>query len=536
MLPTNAFSSVATPAPFLAPDDRVRDSLLTDYEVGGIALSDPSEGMLYQVWTAWADENTGTVYCAPELGGSPATLFTAPGITELSLTFDQNMRACVAFVQAGVTNLWWFDSYAATMVITSFAGAESPMVSLDDKRPLQTGSSDILFFYLRGGQIFYRQQRDQFGVERYLADAPANAQRIDAVGMNTGGRMQLLFHFPDAVEAVTCGALESMLDNLNRPFEKAPMQELAFRFSYDGAMTWELKYGTLTTSVVGGSGLPLSVDISQHSIKSLVGWLNTQTGYTAQMAATAQQDLAAATLIDSSGNIYASNGDHVYRYSSLLWAYLSAVAVEICLAEAQIVEMLAQMQIDTASGEYLDFLGDFYGVPRILGETDARYAKRIIVETLREKGNNLAIAAAVEAVLGQPVTVTDAPAVIVSDPLHYWDGTYSFDGTIDFLGGGGSARSSYGLFDVALGFDLLGDTTYVDFQSAVVDQVNRLRDAGTFLRQLTISGASPLLDDDTDVETDSLILTVSKDSYWDGSYLFDGTVSYGSLSGTSESL
>ena len=50
-------SSVAVPAYFLRPDERAREEngLLVDYEYGGAAIQDPSQGLLVKVWKLWVE-------------------------------------------------------------------------------------------------------------------------------------------------------------------------------------------------------------------------------------------------------------------------------------------------------------------------------------------------------------------------------------------------------------------------------------------------------------------------------------------------
>lgn len=191
-MPGDAISSTAVQAALLSPDNRDRTDLLLDYELGGVALNDPSQGLQVQPWEAWSDG--AHVWVAPSPGRSPTTLLlTGSGITEVALSFDQNMRPTVAYVEAGLAKLFWFDTSIGAMVTTSYAGATSPMLTLDDKRPVATlgGTSDVLFFYLLAGSLCYRQQRDRFTIERVLGAVPPASTRINRVGMGANNRLQI---------------------------------------------------------------------------------------------------------------------------------------------------------------------------------------------------------------------------------------------------------------------------------------------------------------------------------------------------------
>lgn len=194
-LPGDIASSTAVVSALLPPDTSSRLDRLVDYELGGVAVGDASQGMQVRQWRV---SIVGSDVCiAPYPEGTPSTpLFDASNVTEVSLAFDQLMHPTVAFVQAGVTKLYWFDSFAAAQVTTSYPGASSPMVCLDDKRASQvvSGVTDVLFFYLIAGTVCYRQQRDRFLIERTLASSVHGATQITGVGMGTNGRVQVFLN------------------------------------------------------------------------------------------------------------------------------------------------------------------------------------------------------------------------------------------------------------------------------------------------------------------------------------------------------
>lgn len=191
-LPLNEFSSTPAPSLFLAPDGRLRLSLLADYELGGVDLFDASQGLMVQVWEARVVGGT-TIQVKPEAGATWTDVTTDTAITEVALAFDQNMRPVVAYVAGGVAKMYWFDSIPATFVTTSFSGASSPVVTMDDKRALEMLSNDVLLFYIRSGTVYYRQQRDRFTIERSLGAVPAGQTRFKRWGMGDALRLQLEF-------------------------------------------------------------------------------------------------------------------------------------------------------------------------------------------------------------------------------------------------------------------------------------------------------------------------------------------------------
>ena len=171
---------------FYPPDDRVTTPIV-DYEMGGIALLDTSMGLNFRPWRVRLDQYQ--VKLQPD-GGAETVIFEGTNITELSLCFDQNMRYSVGYVQDGILKLNWFDSVANARVITVFAAAVNPKMSLDDKRAMELATSDMILAYIRGNTLYYRQQRDRFTIERSLRTNLFPGTKLKNIGMSKNMRMQ----------------------------------------------------------------------------------------------------------------------------------------------------------------------------------------------------------------------------------------------------------------------------------------------------------------------------------------------------------
>lgn len=191
-IPGDALADVSVPSPMQAPDSLGRPARKTDYERGGVALSDSSLGLEGHVWRARLVGND--VLIGREPYDTETVLLNEAGITELSLAFDQNMRAMLAYVALGQAKLRWYDAtIPGETTILLPADARSPFLTMDDKRDesIVVGLSDVLLFYLRANRLCYRQQRERFDVERTLAWFDGAATSISKAGMNTGYRMQV---------------------------------------------------------------------------------------------------------------------------------------------------------------------------------------------------------------------------------------------------------------------------------------------------------------------------------------------------------
>ncbi|SAK98607.1 hypothetical protein AWB80_07558 [Caballeronia pedi] len=279
---------------------------------------------------------------------------------------------------------------------------------------------------------------------------------------------------------------QKLLGLLHRVFDRQPYPFLALRLQYGGGLVWQIADGALTTTVTGGIGQSLSIDLSQYTVRSLVNYLASQPGYSVAYAdGTSFSGLSARVLIDASNDISLSNGDHIYGYTNVLWSYVDANANELEQAGQQIDQMLLQMSTTTASDMWIDEIGDYYGVRRQAGELDDSYGPRIVAEVLRPKCNNVAIEMAISAYTGQSTTVTDATEYGAAFPLYDSHITRNSAYTYNAV-----SRPLYGRFDVVFGYDLLGGADPTSFKTTVQGIVNRIRAAGTQMRSLTLqSGA-----------------------------------------------
>ena len=253
---------------------------------------------------------------------------------------------------------------------------------------------------------------------------------------------------------------KKLLSLIHRVFKKDPGQFIALRLRYStGAMTWRVRDAVLTTVVSGGPGQSLTVDLTQYTVASLVGFLSSQPGYSVVYVDGSElAGLSARVLLDADGDIEKSNGDAIHGYTNVLFSYLEALAVELGAAEVQIVEMVKQMSTKTASDEWLDELGGYYGIPRLQSEPDTSYGPRIIAEVLRPRGNNVAIEAAIKVYTGQVAKVTDV--VVFGSPTPAYNGSNTHNGAITY---NATSKPRYGLFDVEYGYDLINGGSITEF-------------------------------------------------------------------------
>lgn len=192
MLPNSTLSLTPQPAPFLPPRGNTRFSLLSgqsDVHFGGIHLGDPSQGVSVQLWTAFIVNND--ILLSAQ--NTPAFV-RLPRVNAawVALAFDQNAREFIAYAdKLGNANFFWFDTLINNFRTTAIAGVVPRVfAAFDDSRPIQLSQSDVILAYVRSNELFFRAQRERFGVEHDLGAAPATMVQI---GMNHANRFQFAF-------------------------------------------------------------------------------------------------------------------------------------------------------------------------------------------------------------------------------------------------------------------------------------------------------------------------------------------------------
>lgn len=225
--------------------------------------------------------------------------------------------------------------------------------------------------------------------------------------------------------------LSRLLESLYSVIDKAPEKVLALRVRHPDGLAWVVSGRRLVVTTEAGGVQVADVDLESVTVDELASALSTA-GCDVLYQNPDLSSRLAAILIDGEGRESVSNGDHLYAYSSLVWAIMDAYAVELETAERDGIDGgLRQAYMHTAEGDWLDYWGEYFGIPRDDGELDAPYLRRIVVEVLRPRNNAIAIEAAVEDIIGRQVMLfepwrriftLDSSRLSGADHLH--DGNY----------------------------------------------------------------------------------------------------------------
>lgn len=182
---------------YLYPDD-ITPTDLTDWELGGIGLSNASAGLQVQAWELTVQgSGTGTSVWLSAPNTQAVQQFALPNITWARLAFDQNMHPVISYVDSTGPGFWWFDPTIPGTTFTSLPSTVvKPCVCLDDKRETSTllGTSDVVLTYVNGSNLCYRLQRDRYGTEYvWLSNITSMLSNpfVNRIGMTTGLRLLL---------------------------------------------------------------------------------------------------------------------------------------------------------------------------------------------------------------------------------------------------------------------------------------------------------------------------------------------------------
>ena len=207
MMPDNVLSATPIVADFVFPDNKPYNPRI-DYEHGGIALQDPTQGLRYAVWQAVCTPR-GIMLSCPKTNYWDLVV-EGSGITEVSLAFSQNMFLYLAYVQNEVAYLRWYNTVTETYETMTLGTANlgnpriswvdsgnavNPRICLDDKRMSQSLVADVILMYLKKRVLCMRLERDNFAIEYELGDVGSN--RLHKIGMSKNYRLRIEMGFKE---------------------------------------------------------------------------------------------------------------------------------------------------------------------------------------------------------------------------------------------------------------------------------------------------------------------------------------------------
>lgn len=183
MIPLGLFTPVPISAAFLPPLDDAYDPLQMRAP-GGVAIGSGSQGREVQPWTV--KYAGGLITVIPTIPGVGLTL-PVSGVLAVSLAFDANMAVAIGYSKADGCYLYFYNGSSNAYETLFVPGATSCRVCVDKTSGFYQGQSDVMFGYLQGGALYYRQQRDRYVTPYYVGPA---AGTLTGAGPTVSNRLQ----------------------------------------------------------------------------------------------------------------------------------------------------------------------------------------------------------------------------------------------------------------------------------------------------------------------------------------------------------
>lgn len=169
-------------------------SLLESFEVGGIELLNSSQGLLVRNWQAMTDGRH--IFVKAEDSDKWLEVLKDNNITEIDLTFDQQMRIHLCYVSEGISKFYMYDSLGSKQTIKEYPNIRNPRISLDDKRTdIGSGNSDIIFAYIdkNTNELCYRVQRERYEQEHKSGYICGESDVLWKIGMSQNNAFMFYF-------------------------------------------------------------------------------------------------------------------------------------------------------------------------------------------------------------------------------------------------------------------------------------------------------------------------------------------------------
>lgn len=134
-----------------------------------------------------------------QLDGTVLGNIAVENVKVLDLAFDQLDRHFLLWeAEDSKIFMHWYDPLLSAYVTTEIAEGNNPCCQLDDYRDRFIPQSDILLFYQRGNEIFYRTQRDRYLIEYEVPHELENLI-LETCGMGTNLRFTLRIVSDDGI-------------------------------------------------------------------------------------------------------------------------------------------------------------------------------------------------------------------------------------------------------------------------------------------------------------------------------------------------
>jgi hypothetical protein len=138
-------------------------------------------------WTIKYDRDSSLLSLGPKDGDVVWTRYEE-NIRSMSVAFDNNMSQVVAWQKDDGCYLYYYDTILQRFEVHTYLGATACRVFVDDSRDFYNLNSDVIFVYTLNNKLYYRRQRDRYGIAYLIGNTKRQLQRA---GPTIGYRVQI---------------------------------------------------------------------------------------------------------------------------------------------------------------------------------------------------------------------------------------------------------------------------------------------------------------------------------------------------------
>ena len=189
MIPYNEFIVIDGYKRLTSPESS-KITGLYDYDTGGIAVGDASEGLDSYNWELTV---SGSIARLNKFGGIAISVFTFPSVPiDVAFCFDQSMHPVIAWQDSNDTvYLRRFNAATSSFITDVIGSGKCPRLVLDIKDLAIINESDVILTYIADNTLYYRIQREGYSIPHSIVSNLNPLQRLARIGVS-GFRLQLV--------------------------------------------------------------------------------------------------------------------------------------------------------------------------------------------------------------------------------------------------------------------------------------------------------------------------------------------------------
>lgn len=196
--------------------------------------------------------------------------------------------------------------------------------------------------------------------------------------------------------------LDRLLSSIYSALDKSPQKRPVLGFSRDDGLKWRVS-GRQLTLMTGTGDFIDRLDLQKLTLGELAAKMEL-TGFQVSFVDEDFKERLAAILLPGENSAVAGATFYAYAYDSLLWSILDGYAIELEAAADDVAQIAAALSLPTATDEWLDFWGEYFGIARGERDDDA-YRAYIVAEVTAERSNPKAIEKSILNATGRKVEI-----------------------------------------------------------------------------------------------------------------------------------